>query len=221
MTKPLRIAIRSGIACLCIAVILLTGCTNTIHLSEIPSESRKTYLVDLGHHTRLAFELPDGAFVEYGYGERRWYANMQNQWWRVPAVLFWPTQATLGRREWHGPRAEARLLEEYDGLIVAALPAEKNRLDALVARLDREFNRQSERLVRNPVYRLDFVPSDRPYWLFNNSNHAVKAWLQEAGFTVTGSGVFAEWRVCPPFQQRVRRRSRCDRFRSNVTVHSV
>ncbi|MEX2125296.1 MAG: hypothetical protein WD795_15495 [Woeseia sp.] len=29
--------------------------------------------MDLGRHTRLAFGLPDGGFVEYGYGEWQWY----------------------------------------------------------------------------------------------------------------------------------------------------
>jgi len=186
--------LNSKTAYLCLAAFLLSGCANTIYLPEMPSEIRKAYLVDLGRHTRLAFGLPDGGFVEYGYGEWQWYARMEDQWWRVPAVLFWPTQGTLGRREWPGPGAEARLLAEYDGLIVLAVPAEARKVDALVAELDRAFNRQSEQLVRNDIYRLDFVPYDRPYWLFNNSNHAVKEWLQELGYEVSGSGIFAEWK---------------------------
>ncbi|MEX2125294.1 MAG: hypothetical protein WD795_15485 [Woeseia sp.] len=151
-------------------------------------------MIDLGRHTRLAFGLPDGEFVEYGYGEWRWYARMEDQWWRAPAVLFWPTQGTLGRREWRGPGAEARLLDEYDGLIVLDVPAEARKVDALVAELDRAFDSRSEQRVRNRIYGLDFVPYDRPYWVFNNSNHAVKDWLQELGYEVTGSGVFAEWK---------------------------
>jgi hypothetical protein len=185
---------NSRIACLCLAVILLSGCANTIFLPEKPVEIRKAYLLDLGRHTRLAFGLPDGGFVEYGYGEWQWYARMEDQWWRVPAVLFWPTQGTLGRREWLGPGAAARLLDEYDGLIVLEVPAEARNVDGLVAKLDRAFNRQSEQLVRNDIYHLDFVPYHRPYWLFNNSNHAVKEWLQESGYEVTGPGMFAEWK---------------------------
>lgn len=188
-----KVIFSSRISCLCCAVILLAGCANTIYLAESPSEVRFVYLLDLGRHSRMAFGLPDGEFVEYGYGEWQWYANLQDQWWRVPAALLWPTQGTLGRRVWSGPRAEARLLEEYDGLIVLQLPAEKFRVDALVAKLERDFNRRSAQLIRNRVYRLDFVPYHRPYWLFNNSNHAVGNWLQELGYEVSGSGIFAEW----------------------------
>ena len=182
-----------GIACLFVAAVLLAGCGNTIHRSEAASETRKVYLIDLGRHTRLAFGLPDGEFVEYGYGEWQWYARMEDQWWRVPATLLWPTQGTLGRREWRGAGAEDRLLQQYAGLNVLDLPAEKSKVEALVAELDREFNRRSNRMLRNPIYGPDFVPYDRPYWLFNNSNHAVKEWLQALGYRVTGSGVFARW----------------------------
>jgi hypothetical protein len=185
---------RLRFACLCLAVTVLPGCANTIYLAERPSEFRKTYLVDFGRHSRMVFELPDGEFIEYGYGEWRWYANLQDRWWRVPAVLLWPTQGTLGRREWLGPDAEARLFDEYDSFTVLELPAEKGKVDALVAKLDRDFNGQSKYRVRNHVYRLDFVPYDRQYWLFSNSNHAAKNWLQELGYEVRGSGVFAHWK---------------------------
>jgi hypothetical protein len=151
--------------------------------------------VDLGRHTRLAFELPDGELVEYAYGEWRWYAKMQDQWWRAPTVMLWPTQGTLGRWEWPAPGAAPRLLNAYDGLVVLELPAEADKVDALIARLDRDFNDRSAELFRNATYRLDFVPYHRPYWLFNNSNHAVKEWLQELGYEVTGSGIFAEWKL--------------------------
>lgn len=190
----LKHIVNSRTAYFCFAVILLSGCANTIYLAERPSEIRKAYLVDFGRHTRLVFGLPGGEFVEYGYGEWQWYARMENQWWRVPAVLFWPTQGSLARREWLGPGAETRLLDEYGGLIVLEVPAEARKVDALVAELDRDFKRRSHQLVRNRIYRLDFVPYNRPYWLFNNSNHVVKEWLQELGYEVRGSGVFAEWK---------------------------
>jgi hypothetical protein len=181
-------------ACACLSVILLSGCANTIYPPEELADIRQAYLVDLGHHSRLALELPDGSLLEYGYGEWQWYARMEHQWWRVPAVLFWPTQGALGRRKWPAPHAQARLLDEYDGLIVLELSADARRADALIAQLGREFNRHPEQQVRNDIYRLDFVPSPRPYWLFNNSNHAVKKWLQALGYEVTGSGIFAEWK---------------------------
>ena len=190
-----RSIFNTGAACLCFVLMQLSACVNTIHLPERPAEIREVYLLDLGRHTRLAFSLPDGGFVEYGYGEWRWYARMEDSWWRVPAVLFWPTQGTLGRREWPGPPAEARLLDEYDGLNVLELPAEARRVDALVAELARAFDRRSRERVRNNLYGLDFVPYHRPYWLFNNSNHAVKEWLEELGYEVAGFGLFANWKL--------------------------
>ena len=190
-----RNILKSGAVCLCLAAMLLSGCVNTIRPPERPAEIRKVYLVDVGRHTRLAFGLPDGGFVEYGYGEWRWYARMEDAWWRAPAVLFWPTQGTLGRREWPGPRAETRLLYEYDGLNVLEIPADAHRVDALVAELGAAFDCRSRERVRNDVYGLDFVPYHRPYWIFNNSNHAVKEWLQELGYEVAGSGMFANWKL--------------------------
>lgn len=190
----LKYAVVAGILCL-LAVAGLAGCTNTIYPPAQPAETRQMYLVDLGRHTRLAFGLPDGEFVEYGYGEWRWYALMEDAWWRAPAVLLWPTRGTLGRREWRGPEAEARLLAEYAGLEVLPLPAAERKVAALVAKLDREFRREADGLVRNYVYELDFVPHDRPYSLLNNSNHAVKEWLEQTGFDVRGSGMLARWRL--------------------------
>ncbi|HEX6259834.1 MAG TPA: hypothetical protein VFZ51_04205 [Woeseiaceae bacterium] len=189
-----RIFFISGIAGLFLAVILLPGCANTIRLGEQPTEVRMVYLLDLGRHTRLAFELTDGNLVEYAYGEWQWYARMEDQWWRVPAVMLWPTQGTLGRWEWPAPRAKARLLDEYAGLIVLELPAEARKVDALIAGLERDFRSRSRELLRNTTYRLDFVPYHRQYWLFNNSNHAVKEWLKELGYEVEGSGIVADWK---------------------------
>jgi hypothetical protein len=191
----LKYAVIAGILCLLAAVGLLAGCANTIYAPEQPAETRKLYLLDVGRHTRLAFGLPDGEFIEYGYGEWLWYARMEDSWWRVPAVLFWPTQGTLGRRQWHGPQAEARLLAEYENLNVLALAAEEGKVAALVTELDLAFMRESTAMIRNRVYGLDFVPFDRSYWLLNNSNHAVKEWLERAGFDVRGSGIFARWRL--------------------------
>lgn len=190
----LRHGIILGGAALLAGLILLTGCANTIRLIEDPKDPRSVYLVDLGRHTRLAVELPNGGLVEYAYGEWQWYAKMQDQWWRAPAVVLWPTQGTLGRWEWRAPGAAPRLLNAYNGLIVLELSAEASLVDALVAELDRDFNRRSGELLRNTTYRLDFVPDGRSYWLFNNSNHAVKRWLQSLGFEVRGSGIFAEWK---------------------------
>jgi hypothetical protein len=190
----LRHTIIRGGAALLAALILLSGCANTIRPTEAPEDPRSVYLLDLGRHTRMAVELPNGHLVEYAYGEWRWYAKMQDQWWRAPAVVLWPTEGTLGRWEWRAPGAETRLLNAYDGLMVLELSAEASLVDALVTELDRDFDRRSGELLHNAAYRLDFVPHDRAYWLFNNSNHAVKRWLQRLGFEVRGSGIFAEWK---------------------------
>ena len=68
-------------------------------------------------------------------------------------------------------------------------------------------------------YGLEFVPHDRDYWLFNNSNHAVKEWLEAAGYEVSGTAIFAKWRQAAPTLARerlvstpVRARGRKSRF---------
>jgi hypothetical protein len=158
----LRHSIIWGSATLLAALILLSGCTNTIRLAERPAETRSVYLVDLGRHTRLAFELPGGDLVEYAYGEWRWYAKMQDQWWRAPAVMLWPTQGTLGRWKWPAPGAGPRLLNAYEDVIVLELAAEARLVDALVAELDWDFEQQSSERLRSASYRLDCGPYHRP-----------------------------------------------------------
>ena len=190
-----KLLITGGISALCGAAILVAGCVNTIHAPIEPAETRRMYLLDLGRHTRLALGRTDGGFVEYGYGEWLWYANLEDQWWRAPAAMLWPTQGTLGRREWRGERAEDRLLRNYAGLDVLELPAAEDEVVALLNRLDCAFAEHADRLVHNERYDLDFVPHDRDYWLFNNSNHAVKEWLEAAGYEVSGTGIFAKWRL--------------------------
>lgn len=172
---------------------LLCGCANTIAVPEGRKDTLTVYVLDLGRHSRIAFERSGGGVVEYAYGEWRWYALMEDAWWRVPATLFWPTRGTLGRREWPGPGAEAALRAAHRSATVLALPAERERVTAVAARLDREFAQEADRQVRNEVYGLRFIPWDRDYWLFHNSNHAVGEWLRACGFRVTGPGLFAEW----------------------------
>lgn len=180
---------------LLLSAALLAGCANAIVVPERRGGDSTIYLLDLGRHSRLAFECPDGGLVEYAYGEWRWYARMEDAYWRLPAVLLWPTQGTLGRRHWKGPNAEARLRSAYGNLTLFELPADGRKAAALARRLDRAFERRSDRRVHNRVYGLEFVPLGRDYWLFHNSNHAVRDWLRAAGFEVRGSGIVAQWRV--------------------------
>lgn len=180
---------------ICAAVVLLTGRVNKLRALDGLDAPAKMYLLDLGRHTRLAIGRPDGGIVEYGYGEWLWYANLEDHWWRVPATLLWPTQGTLGRREWPDPAAEDRLLRAYAGVTVLELQAEGRRTTALLDELDREFGARADRLIHNERYGLDFVPYGDDYWLFNNSNHAVKAWLAATGHDVSGLGLFASWQL--------------------------
>lgn len=183
------------IACVLLSAALLAGCANVITVPERRAGHSTIYLLDLGRHSRLAFEHPDGGLVEYAYGEWRWYARMEDACWRLPAVLLWPTRGTLGRRHWDGPNAEGRLRSAYANLTLFELPTDGRKTAALRSRLDRAFERRSDRRVDNRVYGLEFVPLEDDYWLFNNSNHAVRDWLRTAGLEVRGSGLFADWRV--------------------------
>lgn len=187
--------IAAGIALVCAGAIAFSGCVNTIHAPGEPAEARMLYLLDLGRHTRVAFGRGNGEFVEYGYGEWLWYAKGEDGWWRVPSVILWPGRGTLGRHEWRGPLAKKRLLRKYAGLEVLALPAEEDRVAALVGELDRAFQDRAEELVRNERYGLDFVPYGRDYWLFHNSNHAVKDWLEAVGYEVSGPALLARWQL--------------------------
>ena len=66
---------------------------------------------------------------------------------------------------------------------------------SLSARLEAQFEEHLESVKYQPLYDLDFVPSEKAFHLFHNCNKAVANWLRELGCDVRGAAVFASFVV--------------------------
>lgn len=178
-------------------VITPVGCSNTIRIQDSPENPVSLVMVDHGRHPSLMIPEGEGG-IRYTWGEWRWYAHNEIGVLRGLNAVFWPTQATLGRyhfEQWPERGASAYIIPEgYRELLILEVEQEKAR--SLKDRLDGVFEEGAEQArVYNPVYRLEFVPLEENYWVFNQSNQRMISWLRELGLEVRGPGLYSNWRL--------------------------
>lgn len=161
------------------------GCTSTVRPPAGPLSDPVAVLVgfDESHHG-IVLPRAETGWVEYGFGEFGWYAEMKNAWYHAFATVLWPTQGTLGRRELAADDvSDAR--RELSWIHLEEIEVEGARVDALRDRLDAQFEAGRGGLVRNEAYRMDFVPVDEGFWCLFNCTDAVAEWLEELGCDVS------------------------------------
>jgi hypothetical protein len=141
--------------------------------------------------------------VRYAYGDWNWYALEKNGLIDGFLALFWPTQATLARRELEGPgpgetpaAAVRRQVAEIDH--VHEIPVGRADLRRLTGRLERHYRANLHTAVEGKLSDLTFVHHPRPYTAFGNSNHQVSDWLRDLGCRIRGFAFFADWSVRHP-----------------------
>ncbi len=176
--------------------VWISGCATTIVPPEEPPAPTSVFVVDFGRHTSLLLpSRPDGSLVEYAYGEWKWFALDESRSYRVIPTLFWPTHGTLGRRAlFVAPDRDAiRRAVPCEDVLEVVVAAE----DALslAARLEAQFEEHCDSVHYQPLYDLDFVPSEKAFHLFHNCNGVVADWLRELGCDVRGAAVFASFVV--------------------------
>lgn len=135
-------------------------------------------------HRGLLLPRGDDAWVEYGYGEYAWYAELRDAWYRAFPAVLWPTRGTLGRRE-IAARGVAGLRAAMPWTVLEELAVERARAAELLATLDARFERGRAELVDNRVYGMQFVPDDDGYWCCFNCNDALAGWLRQLGCRVS------------------------------------
>jgi hypothetical protein len=163
----------------------LLGCTSTVRPPDSPLADPVTVcLVHDERHRGLVVPWPDGGFVEYGYGEWRWYAELDDAWYRAFPAVLWPTRGALGRRPSDAPDLDALRLR-WSWLQLLPVTVERHRVDALRTRLEAAFAERAAELYHNAAYGFDFVPSEDGFWCLFNCNDAVAEWLEELGCTVS------------------------------------
>ncbi|MCA9279052.1 MAG: hypothetical protein H6815_13825 [Phycisphaeraceae bacterium] len=161
------------------------------------------YLVDYGDTSRLWLPKDDNnAFVEWGYGDWRWYAKDQQSYLYGSIVFFWPTPGTLARREHDfGPLgADGNMLWELDGYATTIHEIDVERSDAseLLVELESRFDRQRDSEIYNLNRRMYFVKDASSYWLGHQSSSVMAGWLRKLGCRVSGFAVVADFRVRAP-----------------------
>jgi hypothetical protein len=171
------------------------------------------YVMDYGRHTTLLLPAVDEAsadalsgeglgsggasecWIEYAYGEWRWFALDETDWIRVFPVMLWPTRGALGRVSWEmgpGEIQRERWIPE-DGLI--SLDVEAAQVAKLLARLDERYESIVETHLYGERHRLHFVQDEASYHLFHNCNHETARWLRELGCEVEGLAILADFRL--------------------------
>lgn len=169
------------------------------------------YVIDYGYHSRLVLPDGEGKLVQYAYGDWRYFAlNRQNLGNGIAALLY-PTQGTIGRREFNNlaefqrqlkrdqPEGQGERLERHLETTGDASPSRASlrntllgfevsaaKADQLLKLLDRRFRQNLPMRVKNSRNHLTFVPDDRDYILFHNSNHELVTWLKALDCRVEG-----------------------------------
>lgn len=158
-----------------IALVSFVGCTSVVRPPTSVRDPQEVALVYDARHRGLILPREDGTWVEYGFGEYAWYAELRDAWYRVFPTMLWPTGGTLGRRELGaGPPVASLPWAKLETIFVERALAMQLRQS-----LDERFAARSEALVHNAVYRFDFVPDDDGYWCLFNCSDAVAGWLRQ------------------------------------------
>ena len=175
---------------LVLALALGPGCVSTVVPPEPPADPATVLLLTHGRHAGLLLPASlrpglDAGFVEYGYGDWTWYALGHADCWRAPGTVLWPNRGALGRRV---VEADELAGDPYPGATLTPLTVSLARADALLARLDAEFEASSERRF-NAEYGMEFARHPARFWLFHTCADEVAEWLEELDCDVSWSPI--------------------------------
>ena len=180
-----------------LGALLVGACTNTVVPPPAPAQPVSAFLLDHGRHASLVVEREDG-LTRWSYGDWAWYAENRTGPFRASGTLFGSNRAALGRRELPGPAELAVIRGQVVVPVEAAwrIDVPARRAQGLNERLQRIFDdTPASRLLRNPLYDLDFAPHPEGYSAWHNSNHVTAEWLRALGCTVEMAGPYSIWQV--------------------------
>lgn len=202
-SRPARIVQRAAKSALLVLLLFiatmtgLTSCTTTIVPPAQPVDPVTVFLLDHGRTPSLVVPADSGTIVRYAYGDWDYYALRKNDFGHGLAALVGISQGALGRKELS---AKSELEAVRSAVVVGSehiyeLHVERERADALRAKLDDIFEANRASLVINEPYDFEFVHHPKRYSYFYNSNHAVADWLRELGCNVKGPTFSSNWRL--------------------------
>ena len=152
-------------------------------------------LLAAGLHSGLLLPCGGGNVVEYGYGEWGWYARDESAWWRAPRIVLVPSQGAIGRR-YLREEDLAATGGKYGGATLVSIRVPRAAAEALVARLDLEFETGGEP-YHNQLYDMDFVTCPERFHLLHECHDATAEWLRELGCEVDASPIRVGLTVVP------------------------
>lgn len=182
-SPPLKVLIFLLLTLAVVGFILLSSPTFIIPPTA-PTAPVTVYVIDYGYHSRLVLPDEEGKLLQYAYGDWRYYAlNRQNLGDGIAALLY-PTQGTLGRRQFNNLTEFQRVKSDRNTLL--AFEVAEAKAARLLKLLDRRFRQNLPMRIKNPRNRLTFVPDDQDYIVFHNSNHELVRWLKNLDCRVKG-----------------------------------
>jgi len=170
------------------AALLLSACVSAVVPPDAPEDPVSVVHRKEARHGGLLLPREEGGFVEYGFGDRDWYALGKDSWFHVFDTLLWPTMGTLGRREVEASDL-AGLERIYPHSRLTPIVVGEAEIARLRERLEGEFAVRRETRVYNSDYALFFVEHEDGFWLLHNCHDAVAEWLRELGCTVARAPV--------------------------------
>jgi len=90
--------VATSVAMLTLLLIESTGCSGTISPPNCPPDPLKVYVTNYGRHASIVLPESTGGYVEWGYGDYRWFAQGHKQSQDGFQALFLTSQACLSRR---------------------------------------------------------------------------------------------------------------------------
>lgn len=177
-----------------VVVAWVGGCATVVTPPAKVADPVTVYVLDYGYHASLAAPAADGGLVEFAYGEWGWYAEGRCGWWRVPGIVFWPSQGTLGKRPIGVENPTTEALSRLTGASpVHEVVVERRRMEAwrdgMLARWESAERRE------NREHAMTFVRVEEDYWVFRTCNSAVARWLRELGCGTSWGTVTADFEV--------------------------
>ncbi len=152
----------------------LNACVSTITPPADPKDPCSVYLIKNAMHAGIILPDWEKGFVEYGFGDRDWYALNRDRWYNVFDTVLWPTQGCLGRRKLSRIEIDSLL---FSGKL-SRLTVDRAEAGKLLQSLNRRFSRNRSSLVDNSLYGMQFVHDERWFWFLHNCNDAVAEWME-------------------------------------------
>ena len=176
-------------------LLTATGCSGTIHPPAVQSNPATVYLADYGRHSSLLLPQSDGQYVEWAFGDWKWFALGETKWYNAIGAILWSPQSTLGRREVSAPQDNASLAKTLEADRVIPIQVPENRAAELLLSLQTRYDRDKPPEVYSDYSKLEHVKDREQYWLLHNCNHVTMRWLKDLGCRVDGFGMLSKFKV--------------------------